>query len=140
MFEDYDLNIFMILCERSSFPNKAEVLEISTQNAFSVRCSTGSKVPAESMLTIYRRRREHLGKMLNSDHAARLFSEVSAFVIELENNIEDKIRLWHLPVDERSSYAIFESIKAGKILGCIYGIDRRELSEFEWNELWGNNE
>ena len=39
--------------------------------------------------------------------------------------------------DERSSFAVFEGVESGKALGCIYGVDKRKVTESEWDVLWG---
>jgi hypothetical protein len=133
-----DINIFRVLCERSHFPNKDEILERISSKDFKLEKGSGSGVAAASMLSIYRRRRDHVAKRaLNSDHAARMLREIAAYVIELEKNPDEEVVIWNVGFDKTSSFSLFEGVKTNKILGCIYGVDKRKVTESEWNEIWG---
>jgi len=67
-----------------------------------------------------------------------MVGDIGAYVCELENAIDDEIKLWRVSVDSKSDYSIFEGVGAQKILGCIYTVDRRTVSREEWAELWGH--
>ena len=133
-----DIDDFVALCGKSNFRNRDEVLDgIRSKKYELIRYRNGS-VPARSMLEIYKRRSQHVGQFAaNSKHAARIASDIDAYLLELENAMDDEIKLWRVSEDGMWSYALFEGVAAGRILGCIYGVDRRTVSSEEWDRLWG---
>lgn len=134
-----DIEIFVALCQRSNFRSRDEILEgIRLQKYELTRYSSEIGVPAASMLDVYRRRSKHIAQFAQkSSHAKRMLGDIDAYVTELENARDDEIKLWRLSVDGMWNWSLFEGTVAGKILGCIYGADRRSFSSDEWDRLWG---
>jgi len=134
------LNDFVALCSRSDFSHREEILKGIHSGEYSLTNGSGRVVPVENQLGIFRRRSEHVGRSASkSSHAKQMVDDINAYVCELEKAGDDEIRFWNVSVNEMSSYAIFEGVKAGKILGCIFGIDRTKVSVDEWNKIWGHD-
>jgi hypothetical protein len=136
-----DIEYFVALCERSNFRSRDEIFDGIRSKKYDLTRYPKKGVPAQSMLEIYRRRLRHIGHFAdNSRHAEQMVGDIDAYVSELENAIEDEIKLWRVSVDGMWTYAIFEGTEVGKILGCIRVVDKRTVSDDEWKTLWGEGE
>ena len=133
-----NIDEFRKLCSAGLFPHREEILQ-DLESRYLLTRSPGGGVPAKSMLEIYTVRAGLLTKKLVTEHARQMLSDVSAYVKELEKAPDDFIMLWDIAFDQKSSYALFEGVKSGRFLGCIYGVDKRKVSEDEWAALWAGD-
>jgi hypothetical protein len=138
---DADIAEFISLCRVSTFRDRDEILDGLESRKYKLARSVGESVPAKSMLEVYRRRARHVSQFTDkSSHARRMVGNIVAYVCELENAPDDEIKLWRVTENGVRSYSIFQGVVSGKILGCVFGIDRRKVSEDEWKALWGETE
>ncbi len=72
----------------------------------------------------------------NSNHARRLVADTLNFIDELEKVPNDKVSSWNFSTNESSDFTLFEGINSQKILGCILTVDKRKVSESDWEKLW----
>lgn len=135
MEKDEQLQKFFELCKNSSFPHREELLKGIKAGEYLLDSHSDSEISSIQMLDIYRGREEHLSKF-KGNHAKRLKQEVSFFVNELEQAIDEEIRSWCFLINESSHYVCFEGINSQKILGCMLTVGKRKVSESEWEKLW----
>lgn len=135
MEKDEQLQRFYELCASSSFPHKEELLKGIKSGDCSLKSSSNSQVLAEELARNYKIKLES-AKRHNSRHAQRLVSDTLKFIDELEKNPNDKVNFWHFSLGEPSGFTVFEGINSQKILGCILTVDKRKVSESEWEKLW----
>lgn len=134
-----DIEIFVALCQRSNFRSRDEILDGIRSKEYELIRYSGKGVPSRSMLETYKRRSRHVGQLaLQSRHAKQMVRDIDAYVSELENAPADEIMLWSVSVDSKSHYSVFEGVSSGRILGCVYAVDRRTVSSEEWDALWGH--
>lgn len=133
--QDEQIQKFIELCENSSFPHREELLRGIKAGEYLLENLSNSQVPAKELSGTYRIKAEIAGKN-NSFHARRLVNDTLQFVGELENVPDDKVNFWHFAINESSSYVAFEGVSSQRILGCILTVDRRKVSESEWEKLW----
>ena len=134
-----DIEIFVALCQRSNFRSRDEILDGIRSKKYELIHHSGKGVPTRSMLETYKRRSRHVGQLaLQSRHARQMVRDIDAYVSELENAPADEIMLWSVSVDSKSHYSVFEGVSSGRILGCIFGVDKRAVSRQEWDVLWGH--
>ena len=128
---------FRVLCENSDFPHREEILKVLDSEELALSVTDSNGVPSRSMLEVYRRRlRIGEEKARNTKQAQSILNDSRFFLAGLENIGEDRIRLWHLEQDEASRFSVFESENKNKVVGCIYGVDRRKVTTEEWDSLW----
>lgn len=141
MSESDNLEQFRSICEKSSFRHRDQILLDINVREFSLSSRAETRVPARSMLDIYKTRLA-IGekKAPFTNHSRSILDDVREYIAGLESVGEDFIRPWSVSFDNDVSYfTVFEAVNAGKAVGCIYGIDRRKVTEEEWDELWGKN-
>lgn len=126
---------FIKLCESSSFPHREELLRGIEVGEYLLESFSNSQVPAKELSGTYKIKAEIAGRN-NSFHARRLADDTLQLVSELENAPDDKVNFWHFSVNEASHYVCFEGANSNKILGCILTVDKRKVSESEWEKLW----
>jgi hypothetical protein len=135
MKKDERIQRFFELCNSSSFPHREELLRGIKAGKYSFTSNSTSEVPSEQMLDIYKVRVDILSEK-KSLHAQRLKNDVWMFVNELEKTPNEKVKFWKFSVDESSSYVVFEGSNSQRILGCLLVVDRRKVSEADWQKLW----
>lgn len=136
-----NLDDFRTLCEKSEFPHRELLLTALRSDGISLSKTDGDGVPSRSMLDIYRLRLM-IGEERTPDtnYAHGILSDIRFFISELERLGEDRIRIWHLePDDGATHFSVFESENKNTVVGCVYGVDRREVTAEEWNRLWNGN-
>jgi hypothetical protein len=126
---------FIKLCENSSFPHKVELLRGIESGEYLFENFSNSQVPAEELVGIYKIKVKSAARH-DSNHSRRLVADTLNFIDELEKVPEDKVNFWHFSIDEPSGFTVFEGVNSQKILGCILTVDKRKVSESEWEELW----
>ena len=130
-----DVQRFLRLCENSAFPHREELLNGINSGEYRLESYSHSEVPSESLLETYLVKAKvvagHVG-----EHARRLASDTAAFIEELTKVSREKVNFWHFSVNESSGYTLFEGEDCGRILGCIFTVDRRKVSESDWEKLW----
>ncbi len=90
------------------------------------------------LLTIYRRRFEHLARF-RSPHAEALRRDVAALVHRLERTESpscDILRVEGMGTPPHR-YVMFFDPEEGQLLGCLATISRLTVSKEEWADLWG---
>ncbi len=135
MEKDEQLQRFYKLCENSSFPHQEELLSGIKNGNFSFESFSDSQVSAEELAGTYKIKAQIAGRN-NSNHARRLVNDTLLFVSELEKVPNDKVNFWHFGIDEVAGFTVFEGVNSQKILGCILNVDKRKVSESEWEKLW----
>lgn len=135
-----NLDNFRTLCERSEFPHREELLTALRSDGISLSVTDGDGVPSRSMLDVYRRRLM-IGeeRAPNTKHADGILSDIRWFISELERIGEDRIRIWHLVPEGSTRFSVFESENKNTVVGCVHGVDRREVTTEEWNRLWNGD-
>lgn len=126
---------FIELCENSSFPHREELLRGINTGEYLFESVSNSQIPAKELAGIYKIKAQIAGRN-NGNHARRLVSDTLKFVAELENVPNDTVNFWEFSINESSEYLAFEGVDSQKILGCILTVDKRKLSESEWEKLW----
>jgi hypothetical protein len=126
---------FIELCGNSSFPHREELLRGINTREYLFESVSNSQVSAKELAGIYKIKAQIAGRN-NSDHARRLVGDTLKFVVELEKVPNDNVNFWHFSINESSQYTAFEGIDSQKILGCILTVDKRKVSESEWEKLW----
>ena len=126
---------FIELCENSSFPHQVELLRGIDSGEYLFKSFSNSQVPAEELSRIYKIKVKSAERH-NGKHAQRLVSDTLKFIDELEKVPNDRINFWHFSIDEPSGYTVFQGVNSQKILGCILTVDKRKVSEEEWEKLW----
>ena len=94
-----------------------------------------SPLPCRHYWGIYRHRSRHLQKY-NTPHAISLREDCEAFCEEIEATPDAPIRSWNFkcsPLD----FLIFENITSTTIVGCLRTVSKLDVSESEWEKLWG---
>lgn len=137
MEKDEQLQKFFELCANSSFPHQEELLKGISQSRYTLERFSNSEVSAEELAGNYKIKVKSAARH-NSEHAHRLVRDTLKFVNDLEKVPNDKVNFWHFSVDESSGYTVFEGVNSQKILGCILTVDRRKVSESEWEKLWND--
>lgn len=123
------------------FPH-SEALFAAIQNHVCILHPASDKsddwVPASSLLSIYRRRADWLGHY-QSEHALALREDVLHFCEELQCSNDAKCRIWNFIFPKGRNLIVFEGRPSGNVLGCLKTVDRTQVSEVEWNRLWGTD-
>ena len=140
MNADERVQEFLRLCENSSFLHKEDLVRGITSGDYELSNYWSSDVPAAQLLNIYRARARYLQKRITSRevegvHPERLLKDTENFVNELASASDDKVRCWTFSIDGSSSYTVFEGVNASRIFGCLLTVDKRSVSESEWDEL-----
>lgn len=135
MKENEQLQKFFELCENLSFPHGEELLRGIKSGKYLLEKSSNSQVSAEELARNYKIKSKSAARH-NSKHAQRLVNDTLKFIEELEKVPNDKVNFWHFSIDEASGYTVFEGVNSQKILGCILTVDKRKVSESEWEKLW----
>ena len=94
-----------------------------------------SSLPCSHFLHIYRRRAEHL-RRFDAPHAQRLREDALALCEELAKTPDEICRLWVFSLPPYSDYTVFEGAESGRILGCLFTVDKRLAPSDEWERLW----
>jgi len=95
--------------------------------------STLRENDVHGILDIYRMRLEHL-KSKPGPHAAKLAMEVSEMLDNLRGVTSVQTTIVEGPGE--LIFYIFLSDSGSKVLGCISGVDKRKVSDNQWEELW----
>ncbi|MDQ3130167.1 MAG: hypothetical protein M3Q99_05330 [Acidobacteriota bacterium] len=133
--KDEQIQKFIELCENSSFPHDEELLRGINMGEYLLEGFSNSQVPAKELAGTYKIKAIIAGRN-NANHARRLVSDTLSFVDELEKVPNDKVNFWRFSINELSQYTAFEGVDSRKILGCIMTVDKRKVSESEWEKLW----
>ena len=89
------------------------------------------------LLQTYRRRANHLNQFA-TPHAVRLREDVLAFCAALEETPPDcPISCCSLDLDDGRSIVLFERADTNALLGVLRTVDRRMVSDEDWDALWG---
>ena len=134
--KDKQIQRFIELSKGSAFPHRNELLRGIRAGEYLLERFSNSQVAADELSGIYKIKAKSAGRN-NSIHAKRLVDDTLLFVEELEKVPNDKVNFWSFSIDETSQYKAFEGVDSQKILGCILTVDKRKVSESEWNKLWG---
>jgi hypothetical protein len=127
---------FLELCEKSSFPHQKEVLEVVS--AGSVPSKATGDVAAIDIGRVYEGRARGLEERgVRTDHSRTLLEDTLYFVDELKLHETDRIAFWSVPIDLSSEFIAFEATNAQRLIGCMQTVDKRKVTESEWNRLWG---
>ena len=70
-------------------------------------------------------------------HAISIREDVEALCEELKSSPEELCRIWMFKTSS-CDFIVFEEISTHRILGCVRAVDKREVDEATWNELWGD--
>jgi hypothetical protein len=135
MERDKQVQRFFKLCENSFFPHKKDLINGINEGKFFFKSFSDSQVHAKELAEIYKIKAMSAGRH-QSIHANRLVKDTLSFVSELEKVPNDKVNFWHFSIDEATGYTIFEGVNSQKVLGCILTVDKRKVSEDEWEKLW----
>ena len=133
--KDEQIQKFIELCESSSFPHREELLKGIDSSRYVFENFSNSQVSANELAGIYKIKAKIAGRNKNI-HANRLVQDTLKFVDELEKVLNDKVNFRHFSIDEASGYTVFESVNSQKILGCILTVNKRKVSESDWEKLW----
>jgi hypothetical protein len=133
--KDEQIQKFFELCESSSFSHREELLRGVNAGEYLFESYSNSEVPTQQLLGTYSFRANHLAEK-QGKHAQTLRNDTLKFVEELEKFPNDKVKFWHFSINESSQYTVFENVNSQKILGCIRNVDKRKVSESEWEKLW----
>lgn len=132
-----DQSEFIARHSESDFRHKDELFSLlAAGNA--VFETNFSVVPRANLLNIYRRRAEHL-QHYSTAHAQQLRDDVVALCNALATTSDESCRLWIFSVPPNSGYTVFEGMDTGRILGCVFGKDKRLTPPDEWDDLWREN-
>lgn len=134
--KDQHIQKFIELCESSSFPHQEELLKGIYTGEYLLESVSNSQVSAEDLFGTYKIKAQ-IASRNKSIHANRLVADTILFVEELEKVPNDKVNFWSFSINETSQYKAFEAVYSQKILGCILTVDKRKVSESDWNKLWG---
>lgn len=140
MSESANVEEFRGICKRSSFRHRDEILNRIASEQFSLTSRIEARIPVSSMLDIYSvRLRIGEAKAPKTGHATSILTDIKEYIAGLKSVGGDYVRYWNLTFDEISYFSIFAAVNAQRVIGCIYGIDRRRVTSDEWNELWGED-
>ncbi len=92
--------------------------------------------PGSVLLRTYRRRAEHLGRF-STPHAEQLRADVLAFCTALEAlPPECPIVCCSIDLNDGRSLVLFERADTNGLLGILRTVDRRMVTDQEWDDLW----
>lgn len=136
---------FLHICEAAPFPRREELLQGIKSGKCVLEDRSTSRVPSKQLLRLYELRVRHLRKRISAEeisdpHAERLLSDTENLVIELAKSPDEIIDLWRFSIDESTQYGVFEAVNAKRVLGCLLTVDKRRVSDGEWESLWGSKE
>jgi hypothetical protein len=86
-------------------------------------------------LDIYRRRLSHLQRF-TTPHAQSLKEDTAVLCEGLAVAQDETCRLWVFEMPPHHSFAVFEGAQTGRVLGCIFAADKRNMSSDDWEKLW----
>ncbi len=117
------------------------LLEASVQSAIregDFRSSPATAFPpGPELLRTYRLRAEHLGRF-STPHAEQLRTDIVAFCAALEAlPPECPIECCSLDLNDGRSLVLFERADTHGLLGILRTVDRRMVTDEEWDSLWG---
>lgn len=135
---------FLTLCESSPFPHRDELVRGISTGEYRLERLSASGIPSKQLLEVYGVRARMLGDRILSNelkgvHAERLLSDTRFLVEALRKVPDESINFWSFSIDEASEYLAFEGINCERVLGCILTVDKRKISEDEWETLWGKS-
>ena len=132
---DTETEHLLSLCEGSLFSHKEELVAGIKSGLFELKDRHEGKVPAQSLIDVYTRRLKRISAK-PGEHAEGLAKDIESFVENLRKNCDEQLDLWHVSVSESSAFTLFEGLSNRKILGCLATVDRRKVTEQEWQMLW----
>jgi hypothetical protein len=94
-------------------------------------------VDAEHLKAIYKIRAGIIEEK-GTTHAKSILKDTRAFLEELNETKDKKVKIWRFESPEGISYTVFEGAQTENILGCIKAKDKTRVSEEEWKQLWEN--
>jgi hypothetical protein len=124
------------LIENSLFNHREEIIEGLKTEKLVLEISSSNEIPSQGLLDIYQHRANRLAQREKGIHAERLVKDTLVFCENLAKLPNEKVRFWHLKIDDIWGYTVFEGIQIKKILGCILTADKRFVTEEEWAEIW----
>ena len=133
-----EVETFLKRHERTRFRHSEELIACIKSGECALQMSPGltaAPVPTDRLLQIYQRRAEHL-KQFDSPHAQHSCEDVLALCEELKRVPDESVQFWSFSKPPHFEYSVFESSKSHEILGCILGVDKRQISERDWEVLW----
>lgn len=97
--------------------------------------SSTSAVACDELLTIYRRRAEHLARF-ETQHAGNLRRDVVRFCEQLESARGSFARWWTFTMPDGVHYEFVEDTATHQLLGALKAISKLEVDPEEWARLW----
>jgi len=82
---------------------------------------------------IYQMRLDHL-KSLQGSHAETLAAEVAELLENLRGAVT--VQTTNIEGPGELAFGIFLTDSGTKLIGCVGGVDKREVSEAQWERLW----
>jgi hypothetical protein len=134
--KDEQLKYFQNLVENSLFNHREKIIEGLKNGSLILEDKSENETHSQSLLEIYQHRAIGLAQRKKGVHAERLVKDTLAFCENLAKLPDEKVRFWHLKIDNVWGYTVFEGVESKSVLGCIFTADRRFVSEEEWNEIW----
>jgi hypothetical protein len=128
---------FIARHSQSDFRHKDELLSLLTSGDATFE-NNPSLVSCRDLLSIYRRRADHLQKFA-TPHAHQLRDDVLALCEGLATTQDENCRLWNFSSPPNSDYTVFEGAETGRILGCVLAKNKLLTPPDEWDNLWAGN-
>ena len=133
---ELEVEQFKRLCENSTFTYREEIFKGLESGDYILESHNNSEISGQQLLDVYELRAERLSEY-QGHHAEQLRNEVLAFCRELKKAPDDSVKFWNISKDKATSFNVFSNSQ--KILGCVLTVDRRMVSEDDWNKLWNKN-
>ena len=133
------IDVFIRKHGQKQFPHAEELLPAIRNHACSLYHAPGifeRGVPISELLETYRRRAEHL-KQFTTNHARVLQQDTDHLCDRLQHTDDSRCRIWIFNFPNGRVITVFEGHPSGEILGALKIVDKREISENEWEEIWG---
>ena len=120
----------------TEFRHRDELFEsLSNGKAHLVNAQDISPIACTHLLTIYRRRAEHL-RQYDTPYARELRDDTLDLCDALAQTSNAHCRIWHFALPPNSDFTVFEGAESGEILGCVFAKDKRLTPALEWEKLW----
>ena len=129
-----DHDEFLVRHARAEHPYLATVHDCVASGSCVGESST-SAVACDELLTIYRRRAEHLARF-ETKHAIDLRRDVLRFCEQLESARGASARWWIFRMPGGVHYEFVEDTEMHRLLGALKTISKIEVDSEEWACLW----
>ena len=94
-------------------------------------------VATSGILETYRIRSSNISEKTGA-HANRLAKSTIEFVRELEDRNPSQLKIAQIIPPDQGRFLIWYEPESGDLVGCCYVIQRNEVNEKMWRQMWGS--